>query len=41
MGGAVGAAGVGVLAPTLGLAQGAKHGGILGGLIGVTGMLIY
>lgn len=37
VGGAVGAAGVAVLAPTVGLAQGAKHGGILGGIIGVTG----
>jgi hypothetical protein len=35
--GAVGAAGVAVMMPTLGLATGAKHGGILGAVVGVTG----
>lgn len=35
--GAVGAVGVAVLMPTLGLAMGAKQGGILGGVVGVTG----
>ncbi|CAB9513376.1 protein DnaJ [Seminavis robusta] len=37
VGGAVGAAGVAVLAPTVGLAQGAKNGGVLGGVVGLTG----
>ncbi len=35
--GAVGAAGIAVLAPTLGLAAGLQAGGILGGIVGVTG----
>jgi hypothetical protein len=34
--GAVGAVGVAVLMPTLGLATGIKQGGILGGVVGVT-----
>jgi hypothetical protein len=34
--GAVGAVGVAVLLPTLGLATGIKQGGILGGVVGVT-----
>jgi len=37
VGGAVGAAGIAVLAPTVGLFAGTKHGGILGGIVGVTG----
>eukprot|EP00804_Cyclotella_cryptica_P015641 CCRYP_003628-RB/>CCRYP_003628-RB protein AED:0.09 eAED:0.09 QI:165/0.83/0.85/1/0.66/0.57/7/1472/550 len=35
--GAVGGVGLAVMAPTLGLAQGAKHGGIVGGTIGLVG----
>jgi hypothetical protein len=35
--GAVGGAGVAVLAPTMGLAMGLKSGGIIGGVLGVTG----
>ena len=35
--GAVGAVGIAVLAPTIGLAAGAKQGGILGAVVGVTG----
>ena len=35
--GAVGAAGIAVLAPTLGLAVGLRGGGILGGVVGVAG----
>ena len=35
--GAIGAAGVAVLAPTIGLTHGAKKGGFLGGVIGLTG----
>ena len=35
--GAVGAAGVAVIVPTAGLALGLKHGGILGGTVGVAG----
>jgi hypothetical protein len=37
MQGAVGAVGVAVLMPTLGLAAGAKQGGILGGVVGLSG----
>lgn len=37
VGGAVGAVGVAVLVPTLGLGVGLKNGGIVGGVIGVTG----
>jgi hypothetical protein len=37
IGGALGAAGIVVLAPTAGLAVGAKEGGILGGIVGLTG----
>lgn len=37
VGGAVGAAGVAVLAPTVGAAQGAKNGGLVGGIMGLTG----
>lgn len=35
--GAVGAAGIAVLAPTMGLAVGLRQGGLLGGIVGVTG----
>lgn len=35
--GAVGAAGVAVLAPTVGLTRGAQRGGVLGGVVGFTG----
>ena len=35
--GAVGAAGIAVLAPTMGLAVGLQQGGLLGGIVGVTG----
>lgn len=37
VGGAVGGAGILVLAPTAGLAMGMKNGGLLGGIVGVTG----
>jgi hypothetical protein len=37
VGGAIGAAGIAVLAPTAGLAMGLKNGGLLGGVVGVTG----
>jgi len=37
VGGAVGAVGIAVLAPTAGLAMGASQGGILGGIVGLTG----
>jgi len=40
VGGAVGAVGVVVLMPTLGLAVGTKQGGILGGILGVTGGVV-
>ena len=33
----MGAVGVAILAPTVGLAAGAKQGGILGGVVGLTG----
>ena len=37
VGGALGGAGILVLAPTAGLAMGMKNGGLLGGIVGVTG----
>lgn len=37
LGAAVGAAGIIVLVPTVGLAAGVKHGGLLGGIVGLTG----
>jgi len=37
LGGAIGAVGIAVLAPTAGLAMGAAEGGVLGGIIGLTG----
>ena len=37
MQGAIGAVGIAVLAPTIGLAAGAKQGGLLGAVVGVTG----
>jgi hypothetical protein len=37
VGGAVGAAGIAVLAPTAGLAMGLQKGGLIGGVVGVTG----
>jgi hypothetical protein len=38
--GAVGAVGVAVFMPTLGLATGMKQGGVLGGIVGVMGGVI-
>lgn len=35
--GAVGAVGIAVMTPTLGLVAGVKHGGILGGAVGLAG----
>jgi curved DNA-binding protein CbpA len=40
IGGAIGGVGIAVLAPTAGLATGLKKGGIVGGIVGVTGGVV-